>query len=232
MDSFFGLLALLKVAASPAPLLLAPVSDAQIIITQDRIKILSKVGLDLDKRWEEPSISQGFSDNMLLALYYLKNPTELPVKKNPLTKEEVAWLVPDDFVAEFWLQPGEVFAFHKNVLPQYKDQVVQTMASGFMTYEGYQYVAGLGGNGVCHLASLITWAASEAGLTIEAPADHSFARIEGVPREYWTSIRYAENGSNSKNQNLYVTNTLENPVRFVFERNYQRLSLTIKESSF
>ena len=78
--------------------------------------------------------------------------------------------------------------------------VVKTMESQFMTDQGYRVISGLGGNGVCHLASLINWAASEAGLAVEARADHSFARIEGVPREYWTSIRYSQSGGNSQNQ--------------------------------
>jgi len=69
----------------------------------------------------------------------------------------------------FSLNPGEVFAFHANVLPEFENPVI-TMNSKFYIEEGYKAIGGLGGNGVCHLASLINWVGSEAGLEVTALA--------------------------------------------------------------
>jgi len=50
-----------------------------------------------------------------------------------------------------------------------------------------------------------------------------------VPKEYGTSIRYMPDGSlNSQNQNLYIKNTFDFPVKFVFsvDREEVRLAIT------
>ncbi|NIO20081.1 MAG: hypothetical protein GTN76_04890, partial [Candidatus Aenigmarchaeota archaeon] len=92
----------------------------------------------------------------LLSLHYLKGDVELPVNWGE---------VREPFVVSFTLQPGEIFAFHDNVLDEYVNPKV-TMNSEFMTDEGYKSVWGLGGNGICHLASLMNWVAVEAGLEV------------------------------------------------------------------
>ncbi len=97
--------------------------------------------------------------------------------------------------------------------------------SEFLTTEGYKSVWGLGGNGVCHLASLMNWVASEAGLTVIAPNGHNFAPIPGVPKKYGTSIR-----SQSQNQNLYIINSYDYSVSFSFEISNQKVLLKILES--
>ena len=209
--------------ASAQPIFLSPMAESEFH------QVISQTKFDLSRRWENEGVSQGFEDNIILALYYLKEPNQEPVKKTPLKHEEIEKLAPDDFSVEFELKPGQAFAFHNNILPEYQNRVVKTMESQFMTYQGYRVVSGLGGNGVCHLASLINWAASEAGLAVEARADHSFARIEGVPREYWTSIRYSQSGGNSQNQNLYIVNNQDFTVRFVFKRMGNELELRLEK---
>jgi hypothetical protein len=196
---------------------------------EDEEDLLFKAEIDLSKRWHNKSTNDGFRDNILLGLYYLDGGDDIPLKNpNIVNSGSIDWEgLQGDFEISFDLLPGEVFAFHKNVLDDYEDKSLKTMGSEFVTNQGYKVVSGLGGNGVCHLASLITWAATEADLSVTAKADHSFAKIEGVPREYWTSIRYLKNGGNSKNQNLYVVNNKDYGVKFVFTKKGNILSLKI-----
>ncbi len=175
-------------------------------------EVLVEQSLDLTVRDEDSQASQGFADNILLSLHYLKGDVELPVNWGE---------VREPFVVSFTLQPGEIFAFHDNVLDEYVNPKV-TMNSEFMTDEGYKSVWGLGGNGICHLASLMNWVAVEAGLEVVAKASHSFAPIPGVPQEYGTSIR-----SQSQNQNLYIINSLGYPVSFVFKIDTQMVDLSL-----
>lgn len=151
-----------------------------------KTQILAEHELDLNIREPNSFANEVFADNILLALKYLGTES-------------------------FVLQPGEVFAFHANVLPEFSEPAV-TMNSKFYIEEGYKSIAGLGGNGVCHLASLINWTASEAGLEVVAKANHGFAPIPGVPKEFGTSIR-----SQSPNQNLYIKNNFSFPVTFLFQ---------------
>ncbi len=201
--------ALLPVSHAATPLL-SPIPEHLLFSHQE---VLAEQSLDLTIREPNPEANQGYADNILLALHYLKRDIESP---------EIDWdWVRRPFEASFTLQPGEIFAFHDNVLSEYSNPVV-TMNSEFMTDEGYRSVWGLGGNGVCHLASLINWVASEAGLEVIAKANHNFALIPGVSREYGTSIR-----SQSANQNLYITNSLDYPVTFRFEADSQAVNLSL-----
>jgi hypothetical protein len=201
---------ILPTSESATPLL-SPIPEYLLVVNQREI-ILAEESLDLTIRDEEPQASQGFADNVLLALHYLEGEVELPVDWKEIRQP---------FETSFTLQPDEIFAFHDNVLPEYSKPVV-TMNSEFMTYEGYKSVWGLGGNGVCHLASLMNWVASEAGLEVVAPNNHSFAPVPGVPQEYGTSVR-----SQSSNQNLYITNSLEYPVVFKFVVDSQKVNLIL-----
>lgn len=192
--------------------LLAPIPESLLFRGEQEI-VLAEKSLDLTIRSPEPQGNQGFADNILLALHYLKENVENP---------KIDWdLVRKPFEVSFILQPGEVFAFHANVLPEFKNPAY-TMNSKFFTYEGYKAVYGLGGNGVCHLASLMNWAASEADLEIVAKANHNFAPVPGVPKEFGTSIR-----SQDKNQNLYIENSFDFPVTFEFKVNNKEVYLKI-----
>lgn len=166
-------------------------------IPLNREVVLAQHSLDLTSRDEVEIVNEVFAYNILLALDYLGE---------------------DGFT----LEPGEVFAFHGNVLPEFSNFVVKTMNSKFYVEEGYKAIGGLGGNGVCHLASLINWVASDAGLEVTALANHNFAPVPGVPAEYGTSIR-----SQSQNQNLYIRNGFAYPVTFVFGIDSKVVSLKI-----
>ena len=133
----------------------------------------------------------------------------------------------EKFGYSFTLEPNETFAFHENVLPEFVGQNLKTGWTRYTTEEGYKTVLGLPGNGVCHLASLMNWAASEAGLEVTAPVKHDFVPIPEVPREYGASIRYQLNWGNSQNQNLYIKNNLNFPVVFSFQTEQNRVNLKV-----
>ena len=199
-------------ASQSAQPLLSPIPE-HLLVLNIKEEILAEHFLNLTIRDEDANASQGFADNILLALHYLKGDIEGP---------KIDWdRARKLFEVSFTLQPGEVFAFHGNVFPEFANSVV-TMNSEFMTYEGYKSVWGLGGNGVCHLASLMNWVATEAGLEVVALNNHNFAPILGIPKEYGTSIR-----SQSPNQNLYIINGLGYSVVFEFTANSQSVNLTL-----
>ena len=168
-------------------------------------KILVSHALDLNNRDEDRFINKVFKENILLAVSRIPGP---------------AW-------NGFTLQPDEIFAFHENVLPEYKSKIVKTMESKFIASEGYLSSGWIFGDGVCHLASLINWTASEAGLETIARVKHDFRPIPGVPDDYWTSIRYSKAGNNSQNQNLYIINKLNYSVEFRFEADENKIELKI-----
>lgn len=167
----------------------------------EREDILVSHVLDLDNRDESEFVNKVFKDNILLSLDYLGS--------------------------DFFLQPDEVFAFHENVLSEFKSKTVKTMGSKFIASEGYRSSGWIFGDGVCHLASLINWTAQGAGLETIAKVRHDFRSIPGVPRDYWTSIRYSPSGHNSQNQNLYIVNTFDYSVIFKFEVVNNNLRLKI-----
>jgi hypothetical protein len=184
--------AVLPVSQAATPLL-SPIPEYLINV---REQVLAEHSLDLTTRDEVEIVNEVFAFNILKALEYLGTDS-------------------------FTLEPGEVFAFHANVLPEFEDPKI-TMNSKFYVEEGYQAVGGLGGNGVCHLASLINWVAQDAGLEVTALMNHSFAPVPGVPAEYGTSIR-----SQSPNQNLYIKNGFDYPVKFVFKVDKNKVKLKI-----
>lgn len=127
---------------------------------------------------------------------------------------------------EFILEPGQEFAFHDQILPEYSDNVVKTTNAHFNYQDGFKSDGYLMGDGVCHLASLIYWVAHDAGLSVYAPSNHNFASIPDVPKEYGVAI-YALPGAfeTSARQNLYITNSFDEPVIFVFA--YDGTNLTV-----
>lgn len=193
-------------ATQSAVALLSPLSTRQ-------EKVLAEHVLELKNREKSPFVNQVFADNILLSLHRLKNgSTSLPVDWEKIRQP---------FEVSFTLQPGESFAFHKNVAKEFSQPTI-SMNSRFFTDEGYKAVGGLGGNGVCHLASLITWVASDSGLEVVAKTRHNFAPVPGVPEQFGTSIR-----SQSPVQNLYIENNQEFPVVFRFEADPQVIVLKI-----
>jgi len=192
-------------------------------------QVLASHDLDLTSRLPNSFGSEVFADNILLAIHFLKGDvSDLKSKDKISGPEDVDWdKARKPFEASFVLKPGEVFAYHKNVLPEFKDPVV-TMNSRFFVDEGYKSLSGLGGNGVCHLASLINWVATDAGLEVTAKVNHDFYPVPGVPGINGTAILYAENGGgNSQNQNLYIKNNLNYSVKFVFKEDSKKVNLSI-----
>lgn len=178
-----------------------------------REKVLAEHVLDLNERLPaSPSGNEVFKYNILLNLKYLEGNLDLG----------------DSFTTEVELQPGEVFAYQENLLPEFQDKSVKTGGTKFIAQEGYKALGGLYGNGVCHLASLINWTASDAGLKVTALANHNFWPIPGVPKEYGTSIRYLpDNGWKTKNQNLYIENPFDEPVKLVFHSFPEEVKLKV-----
>lgn len=191
-------------------------------------EILAEHALDLNSRLPDKVGSEVFADNILLTLHYLKGDVG-GIKVNQGELGGVDWRkARESFEASFILEPGEVFAYHDTVSPEFKNEKIKTSNAHFTLKEGYKPLAGLPGNGVCHLASLINWVASDAGLGVMARVNHDFFPVPGVPKENGTSIRWGPNGEfNSRNQNLYIKNNFDFPVIFEFIANEEMVILKI-----
>lgn len=120
------------------------------------------------------------------------------------------------------LQPGEVFAFDDSLLPQYSGKHIVTTNAHFGADQGFEYDGDLYGDGVCHFATLINWAARDAGLQVVAPTRHDFARIPDIDPKYGTAI-YA----GDPEQNLYVENNFDKPVKLVFTYVHDTLTVSV-----
>lgn len=192
-----------------------PLMAAQVLVAKET---LSSHTLDLKIRSPFPSVNEGFSDNILLSLHYLNG--------EKFTVGKVNWEeIRKPFKTSFILNPDQVFAFHGLTLPQYQNPAV-TLNSNFSMKDGYKFVAGLPGSGVCHLATLMTWVSKEAGLEVTALANHDFAPVVGVNREFGTSIK-----SNSATQNLYIKNTSGVPLIFEFMASEESVVFSILSPS-
>lgn len=191
---FTNLLFLLALIGNP---------DVPKILGASRVELASR-SFSMEDRYNVPSVNIVFKDNILLALKYMDGEVK--------SKNDVSWPeIEKPFQTEFTLNPGEEFAFTSHTLPNYSKNVVKTMNTDFMWNEGYKSDGFLVGDGVCHLASLVYWAALDAGLTAYAPSNHNFAKINDVPKEYGVAIQ-----SPSPLGNLYIINNKGKPVTFVF----------------
>jgi hypothetical protein len=213
MDTVIAIFALLSAVILPVDVqqagFLSPIS-------QQQERVLAQHQLDLTQRHPTASINQVFVDNILLSLRYLKGSASLPPDWENIRQP---------FVVSFTLQPGETFAFHPKVPPKTSKPAV-TMNSRFFIQEGYRTAGGIGGNGVCHLASFINWAASQAGLEVKARVNHNFAPVPGIPRQFGTTIFYPHPA-----KNLYLKNTLNFPIIFTFQATPQKITLAIFQNS-
>lgn len=214
----FGSLALINVAFLKPEGIISPLAGG--VFSEPKEEILASMPMDLSKRYDNEFVNGVFKDNIVLALRYL-NDQERQDYSAP--GAELDWeKVRQPFTVSFTLQPEEVFAFHDKLLPEFKDKVVKTLGSHFIGQEGYRSDGFLYGDGVCHLASLINWAASHAKLEVTSLVDHDFRLIFGIPKEFGTSIN-----SHSATQNLYIKNTLDKPVEIRFKVNGERVELEI-----
>ncbi len=184
------------------------------LLAQNQPKIMARQKLDLTILGYGQAATDILADNIRLNLHYFKGDAK-----------EVKHLR-EPFTFSFTLEPGEVFAYHDQVLAEFKNATIKTQPSHFSNAEGYKTLT-LPGSGVCYLASLINWAASDAGLKVVALVNHDFETIPGVPRQYGTAIYFDGATENSRRQNLYVVNNLEKPVTFNFEVTDKEVVLTI-----
>ncbi len=186
-------------------------------------KYLASEEISLEKRYNNPYVNDVFKDNILLNISYLSG----KVTK----KEDINWReIEKPFEYKFILNPHKTFAFHDDVLDEYKSSIVKTTNAHFNFDDGFKSDGYLTGDGVCHLASLIYWVAKNAGLDAYAPTSHNFAVVPEIDKEYGVSI-YKTPGNQSSNakQNLYVTNNKKNPVAFELGYKNNQLKLSIYE---
>lgn len=180
--------------------------------------VLASRSFSMEDRYNNKFVNDVFKDNILLTMAYMD--------KTVTSAADLNWAkVEAPFHHEFTLKPGDVFAFHDGILPQYKGKVTVTTGMLFNSEEGFKYDGDLVGDGVCHLASIINWAARDAGLTSYAPSNHNFAKINEVPKEYGVGIL-----APSPYGNLYVTNNKTVPVTFSFDYNGTNFKVSVLES--
>ena len=179
---------------------------------------LASRSFSMEDRYDVPSVNQVFKDNILLTLAYTDG--------RVTSKANLDWSeIEKPFHSEFTLKPGEEFTFHDKTIPSYTKNVVKTTNSHYVSYEGFKSDGYLIGDGVCHLASLINWAAKDAGLDVYVPANHNFAKINDVPKEYGVSIN-----SNKPYGNLYITNNKDVPITFAFDYDGSKLTVSVLET--
>lgn len=188
----------------------------------EREEVLASHEISLDNRYPVASVSEVFKDNILLNMAYMDG---------RVISKDINWdEVRKPATISFKLNPGEAFAYHDDILPEYEGKITKTTNAHFNASEGFKTDGYLYGDGVCHLASLIYWVAKDAGLEALAPTNHDFMNIPEIDRQYGVSI-YSNPFSkgSSVRQNLYITNNKENPVEFKFEYNDGKLKVTALE---
>jgi hypothetical protein len=209
----------LLVAALLVQIKLKPVEVASAAKEQ----ILAKHEMSLEDRYPNAFVNNVFKENILLTLSYLSGQVRKP--------EDIDWKkINQSFHYDLTLMPGQVFAFHDAVLPQYKNASLVTTHAHFDSSEGFISDGDLYGDGVCHLASLLNWVAKDAGLSVTAPTNHNFAHIPDIPMQYGTAIYTSPNAYEaSAQQNLYIQNTLDKPVHFVFDYINGKVEVTVSK---
>ncbi len=206
-------------------IILAVVHVTKLVImpAKPSIKVLSQVTYSLSNRYSNPYVNTVFSDNILLTLAYMSG----KIKEG----QNISWnTVKSSGVKTLLLKPGQTFAFHDEVLEKYKGKVALTTNAHFNSSEGFKSDGWLVGDGVCHLASFMYVAATNAGLLSEAPTRHDFAPIPDVPQQSGVSIFYSpDNPLSSTLQNLYITNNHSKTIAFVFVQNKDDLNIKVEE---
>jgi hypothetical protein len=183
--------------------------------------VLDTHSFSLKNRYNVGFVNDVFRDNILLTLAYMNGSVQ--------DKTQISWdKINSPFSSEFSLEPGQGFAFHDQILPEYNKNVVKTTNAHFNYHDGFKSDGYLMGDGVCHLASFIYLVAKDSGLTAVSPTDHDFAKIPDVPKEYGVSI-YDLPGAfeTSARQNLYITNNLDKPVSFKFKYDGEFLTIDV-----
>jgi|SRR5579885_68637 len=191
------------------------------IASASKEQVLSQESMSLADRYPNAFVNNAFKENILLTLGYLSG--------RVTSAKAIDWnKINQPFHYEMTLSPGQVFAFHDEVLPEFNASSLITTHAHFDAAEGFLYDGDLYGDGVCHLASLLNWTAQSAGLFVVAPTNHNFANIPDIPMQYGTAIYTSPTEyTASALQNLYIKNTFDTPVRFVLDYNDDKLTATI-----
>lgn len=191
-------------------------------------QVLATHEISLEKRYNNQNVNGVFKDNILLTMAYLRG--------EKIDPNNIDWnVIEKPFSYSFIIKPDKTFAFHNDVLPEFQEKVIKTTNAHFNSQDGFKSDGYLTGDGVCHLASLINWAATDAKLSVVAPTNHNFAVIPEIPEKYGTSIYMMPNDSSENaKQNLYITNNFDKPIIFVFyyDENILKLSVAIIEPSY
>lgn len=188
-----------------------------------QVAVLSSHEIAMEKRQADPWVNNVFKENILLTIAYARGTAILgqPVDWNKVNAP-FSWSLD--------IQPGKGISFHNLIYPKYQGITTPWNEIHYYTSEGFLSDGNLIGDGVCHIASLMAWAAKDAGLAVEAPTNHDFAPIPQVPKEEGVAIYYAPNDLFvSAKQNLYIQNNKEVPVRFVFDYNGTSLQIQVEE---
>ncbi len=187
-------------------------------VSAENPQTLATHEISLSNRWSNQWVNDVFKDNILLTLKYLNNEIN--------RGQAINWQqVNQPATYSFPLNPGETFAFHDDILPEYRGKIVKTTNSHFSFSEGFRSDGYLFGDGVCHLASLLYWTARDAKLFAVAPTSHNFALIQEIPKEYGVSIynSFSDKGVNAR-QNLYITNSSNRTIVFMITYNGKTLT--------
>jgi hypothetical protein len=182
--------------------------------------VLGVRSMSLDHRQANQPLNDIYKDNILLNMAYMRG---VVTKGSTVNWDNVR----APFEYEFILQPGQTFAFHDLVSKEYTN-IALTTNSHFGGEEGYKYDGRLYGMGVCHLASVINWAAKDSGLNPVAPTNHDFYAINEIPKEHGVAI-YADPSSPSVSaaQNLYITNSKDTAITFKFNFDGDNLKVSV-----
>lgn len=198
------------------------------LITQNSLnaaptQVLASHSMPLNDRYPIESVNTVFKDNILLNLAYLSS--------DVTSKSDIDWTkVESENEFQITLKPGETFAYHDNLLPKYVTKPAVLGDSHFNATDGYKTDGYLYGDGVCHLASLFNWAASDAGLQVNAPTNHDFMPIPDIPKAYGTAIYYMPGNSNTNaKENLYITNNKDKNVIFNIDYNTDHVTVSVLE---
>lgn len=198
-------------------------SPVSIPATGSPSMVIASEQMNMNQRYGNIFVNDVFKDNILLTLNYMNGKVA--------SAKDINWSeIEKPGTYEFTLKPGEEFAFHGDVLPEYKGKIAVTTKAHFNYTDGFKSDGYLMGDGVCHLASFMNWVAKDAGLETVVLRNHDFAVIPGVDRKYGVGIydNPAEPGS-SGYSNLYIKNTKNETVKFVFNFDGTNLKLNIVE---
>lgn len=214
-------------ATTIATVLIMAIASPSAIIKPNTVtdKVIGEKQFSLEDRYAVKSVNEIMKKNILLNLAYLNG----TVTK----KSDIDWIkVTSPFHFEKTLGANETFAFHEIVRSEYKDNLAFTTKAHFNASDGFLSDGYLYGDGVCHLASLINWAALDAGLNTVVPKDHrSVAHIPEIPDDYGVSIYMNRESGAGANNNLYITNTKDHAVIFHFDFDGQQLKVYVTEKA-